>query len=259
MTTSLDELWTLCGPFVLPSIRILAFVSTCPVLSHRAFPKKIKLLSGIALAIVITPLLPQTVNIFSLRHALVLCYIFHEIIVGWALGFILQILFAAFVVAGEVINLQTGLGFAMSFGHFSIEPSPIFAELYLLFAMFIFVTSDGLSHVIVALYHSFFILPATQAHFMRVTGHVLSWSSCIFSIGLQIALPIMISLLITNLGLGILSRSVPQLNIFTLGFQVTCIVGLVTLWLLFGDNLRFMATIFDKIPHFLELGGNPSL
>lgn len=119
-----------------PLLRVLALISTAPILSERAIPKRVKLGLGLMITIVIAPSLPANdVPIFSIAA---LWQALQQILIGIALGLTMQFAFAAVRTAGELIGLQMGLSFATFFDPGSRLNMPVLARLMDLLAMLLF-------------------------------------------------------------------------------------------------------------------------
>ena len=124
-----------------PLLRVLALISTAPILSERTVPKRVKLGLGLVITFVIAPSLPANdVTIFS-ANALWLAL--QQILIGIALGFTMQFAFAAIRTAGELIGLQMGLSFATFFDPASNLNMPVLARFMDLLALLLFLTFDG--------------------------------------------------------------------------------------------------------------------
>lgn len=140
-----------------PLLRVLALISTAPILSERAIPKRVKLGLGLMITVVIAPSLPANdVPIFSIAA---LWLAMQQILIGIALGFTMQFAFAAVRTAGELIGLQMGLSFATFFDPGSRLNMPVLARLMDLLAMLLFLTFNGHLWLISLLVDTFHTLP----------------------------------------------------------------------------------------------------
>jgi flagellar biosynthetic protein FliR len=142
----------------------------------------------------------------------------------------MRIAFAAVEAAGEIIGLQMGLGFASFFDPQSAGQTLVLARFFNLLAVLVFLAVNAHLLVIGILVESFQSLPISHQP-LSAAGfyNVAAYGSTVFAVGLQLALPLIAILLMTNLSLGILTRSAPQLNIFAIGFPITLGVGLIVL------------------------------
>jgi len=146
------------------------------------------------------------------------------------MGFAMRLVFAAVEMAGEISSLTMGLGFASFFDPMSQGRSSAISQFLVWMATLSVLATNAHLVLIEALAESFYTLPIAAISFRNDGFWDLAlWGSKVFSAGLQLALPIVAALLITNVALGILTRAAPQLNLFGIGFPITLGVGFLTL------------------------------
>lgn len=215
--------------FVWPLTRVLGLIMVAPVFGHRAVPARVKIGLGIFIVLVIAPALPAMPDV-ALGSWQGLFILVQQLLIGIAIGFTMRIAFAAIEAAGEMVGLQMGLGFASFFDPQSAGQTLVIARFFNLLATLIFLAVNGHLLLVSLLVDSFQTLPiSTQPLAAAGFFNLAAFGSTIFAIGLQLALPLIAILLMTNLALGILTRSAPQLNIFAIGFPITLGVGLIIL------------------------------
>ncbi len=215
--------------FIWPLTRILGVIMTAPIFGHRSVPARVKIGLGIFIALIVSPTLPAMPDV-ALGSWQGLLILVQQMLIGIAIGFVMRVVFAAVEAAGEIVGLQMGLGFASFFDPQSAGQTLVVARFFNMLAVLLFLAINAHLLLIGVLVESFQTLPI-GTHTLSGSGFysVASFGSTIFSAGLQIALPIIAILLMTNLSLGILTRSAPQLNIFAIGFPITLGVGLIVL------------------------------
>lgn len=215
--------------FIWPLTRILGVIMTAPVLGHRSVPARVKIGLGVFIALIISPTLPPMPDVgLGSWHGLFI--LIQQMLIGIAIGFTMRVVFAAVEAAGEIIGLQMGLGFASFFDPQTAGQTLVIARFLNMLATLLFLAVNAHLLVIGILVESFQSLPISTAPLSSIGFfNVASFGSTIFSVGLQMALPLIAILLMTNLALGILTRSAPQLNIFAIGFPITLSVGLIVL------------------------------
>ena len=124
-----------------------------------------------------------------------------------------------------------GLGFANMMEPANGVQVPVIAQFWLILAMLAFLLTNGHLVLISALVDSFAVLPIAVDGLTRAgIWELLSWASRMFAAGLLMALPVIISLLLINVTMGIVTRAAPQLNIFAVGFPVTMLMGFILIW-----------------------------
>ncbi|MDO9467217.1 MAG: flagellar biosynthetic protein FliR [Thiobacillus sp.] len=215
--------------FIWPLTRILGLIMVAPVFGHRAVPARVKIGLGIFIALIIAPTLPPMPDV-SLGSWHGLFILVQQLLIGIAIGFIMRIVFAAVEAAGEIVGLQMGLGFASFFDPQSAGQTLVLARFFNMLALLVFLAVNAHLLLIGVLVDSFQTLPISPQP-LSAAGfyNVAAFGSTVFAVGLQLALPLIAILLMTNLSLGILTRSAPQLNIFAIGFPITLGVGLIVL------------------------------
>ncbi len=212
-----------------PLTRILGLVASAPLFGNAGVPVSIKVSLGVLLAAVIAPTVPAVPAMDPSSWAGLLILV-KELLIGVAMGFAMRIVFAAIEYAGEVASMTMGLGFAISFDPNTHGRSAAVAQFMTLVATMAFLAVNAHLVLLAALAESFVTLPISSTPFSgNAPLELVRWGARIFSAGLQLSLPIVAALLITNVALGILTRAAPQLNLFGIGFPITLGVGFLTL------------------------------
>ena len=239
--------------FMFPLARILALLATAPVFNNAGLSMQIRLVVGLAISLALAPALPAlpAISPGSWEGIVVLA---QQILIGTVMGYTLRLVFSAVDVAGELIGLQMGLGFASFYDPQTASQTPVVSEFLGLLATLLFLALNGHLLTLSVLAESFTLLPITSTPFAaKGFVAVLSWAATLFSAGLLLALPLIAALLITNLALGVLSRIAPQLNIFAVGFPVTIVAGFVVLMLTLPYFSVALERLYDR--GFLALSG----
>lgn len=219
----IERFYTALWPF----LRIGAMLIAVPVLSIDAVSVRIRILLTLALTLMIYPLVEWPV--IDPVSAEGLFEIFNQILIGVLMGFILQVVTAAVVVAGQAVANAMGLSMATM-----VDPGlgnvPLVSQFLLIIATLIFLGVGGHMLIIGIVLRSFETFPVGVAF---VTGDnlaaVIEWSAMIFLGGVLLALPVMVALLLVNTGVGVITRAAPSLNIFAVGFPVFFLTGYAVL------------------------------
>ena len=228
-TVSAAELDAWLAGYFYPFVRIAALASSAPLFSHRSIPRPTRIGLSVLIASIVAPTLPSMsfVSPFS-AHGVVL--ILQQVLIGVAIGFTMQIVFAAVELAGELIGLQMGLSFA-TFINADSDQVPIVGSFLAVTMMLVFLAINGHLMLIAGLVGSFSSFPIDGAPglvFLDVRALVETGRE-LFSLGVTLALPVIAAMLLANLALGVLTRTAPQLNLFAVGFPVTLATGLAML------------------------------
>lgn len=218
-----------------------------PILGNKAVPTTMKIALGAILALVAAPTLPPmpTFDPLSLQGVLIIA---QEMLIGIAIGFTMRLIFAGIELAGELVGLTMGLGFASFYDPMTQGRSSSISQLFSLLAMMAFLAANFHLSLITAIFESFHYMPiGGNVSGAATSNQIFMWGAYIFSTALKLSLPILGALLATNAALGILTKAAPQLNIFGIGFPITISVGL----LVTGLMLPYLAA---PIIHSFDLG-----
>lgn len=243
--------------FIWPLMRISAMFVSVPLFSIRAVPARVRLILSVAITFVVMPLLPTlpAVEMFSYTGFMMALT---QVMIGLTTGFILQLVFSAVVFAGQGIALSMGLGFSMMVDPQNGQQVPVIAQFYTVTTTLIFISLDGHLLLIQMLLDSFKTLPIGIDGIDKAgIWSIIAWSSRMFAGGLLLAMPVMASLLLVNVIFGVAARAAPQLQIFTVGFPVTLMLGLLLVWKTLPDALDqfsgMLTDAYDFIGQLLRL------
>lgn len=229
-----DQLNTWLALFFWPLVRILAWLSVDPMLGNRSAPVSVRVSFAFVLTLAVAPVLPEMPKL-PLLSAEGILLLAQQILIGLSLGFILRLVFAAVEFSGQFMGLQMGLSFATLFDPVNGAQTPVLAQFMVLLTILILFASNGHHLVVAAVVESFHLVPVSAEPLSsRGLYSVLHWSASIFSVGLQIALPVTAALLASNLAIGMMTRAAPQLNIFAVGFPLTLTAGFFVLYMAIG-------------------------
>lgn len=227
--------------FMWPLIRISGFCMVAPVLSAAMVPPRVRLTLSLLLTLIVAP------NLHDLPHpdplspqSVVL--IAQQLLIGIGLGLFLQIMMQAFVIFGQFVAMQMGLGFASMNDPINGVTVASVSQLYLLMATLLFLAINGHLIMIDVLIESFRTLPVGMEVGVGRLQTFVGWGSWMFAAALLMALPAVTALFIVNTSLGVITRAAPQLNIFAIGFPLMVLLGFVILWV----SLSTMLPNFER-------------
>lgn len=241
MEFSVAEITNALGTYLWPFFRIAAMVMVAPIFSSNFVSARARLLLALAVGMVVIPTIPSEMPTVEPLSAAGLLIIAQQILIGACMGFMLQMLFNAFIIAGQIIAMQMGLGFASMVDPQNGVMVPVISQFYLIFVTLIFVSIDGHLILIQVMHESFTAMPVgasglEPSDFRDLVGQA-SW---MYAAGVIIALPAIGSLMMVNLTFGILSRAAPQISPFSIGFPMTIILGFIIMMItlpLVGEHL----------------------
>ncbi|MDJ0739836.1 MAG: flagellar biosynthetic protein FliR [Gammaproteobacteria bacterium] len=217
--------------FFWPLVRIAAMLMAAPIFNIRQIPIRFRMLMAVLITVLVQPVLPPSplVEVFSTDALLILV---QQIAIGAALGFLMQMAFNALIFGGQVMAYSMGLGFANMMDPANGVQVPVVAQFWLILAMLAFLMMNGHLVLIGAIVDTFVVLPIAADGLTRAgLWELLGWASRMFAAGLVMAMPVIVSLLLINVGMGVVSRAAPQLNIFAIGFPITLMMGFVLIWI----------------------------
>lgn len=229
--------------FVLILFRVASFIAALPMVGGRSLPGLIKVSLALAVSLILVPIVPMPAPPSTVSAWVI--GLVGEMVMGWVIGLGSQLIFAAVDLGGEVAGLQMGFGIASVLDPNSNQPTPLIQQFYTLLAVLVFFGIHADHLVIRALVHSFAFLPPLSASPTGVPMEALvRTAGQLFVVGMKIALPVTMALLLANVALGILSRVVPQMNVWLMSFPVTIGLGLLVM----GATLSlFMALLQDQM------------
>lgn len=252
----LTQLVNWINQFFWPFLRIGGMLLVAPVLGDNRIPARIKMGLCVALTVAVAPAAANSpaVGVLSAQWLLM---VLNQLLIGVAMGFILQLVFNAVVIAGESIATTMGLGYALLNDPSNGVQVPIVSQFYTVFVTLLFLAFNGHHELIQLLWESFETLPVGVIINGNMLWHVVEWSAVLFTGALQIALPALAALLTVNLVLGIMTRAAPQLNIFSVGFPIAITVGFVVILLTLPSVAGIFQSLsllgFDSVRVFLEV------
>jgi len=239
------ELWI--ATFLWPFIRILAMLATAPVFDNRTIQRRTRVGLAALIAILMMPLLPAPPVLSSAQAIPVLL---QQILIGVSMGFSMRLVFAAFEMAGDLLGLQMGLAFAQFIDPARGGQTPLIGSFLGVLASLVFLVIDGHLLVIAAVVQSFELIPISADLSVVNPQNIAMAGSIMFMLALQISLPVLAAVLISNIVLGILARAAPQLNVMSIGFSITIGAGL---WVLWVSLPYFIAGIDGAIGRLLSI------
>ncbi|MDP3858396.1 MAG: flagellar biosynthetic protein FliR [Stagnimonas sp.] len=228
------QLLTWLGAWFWPFIRIGAALMAAPVFGNRALPMRLRLALALVLTVSIAPALPPMPPL-QLFGGDALLTLGQQLLIGIAIGVLLQLLFEAVLLGGELISLAMGLSFAQMADPLRGTSSPVLSSFLNLMAVLTFLALGGHLALLDWLVTSFRALPVGPTGLGAEAWRGLAdEGSRLFAGGLMMALPALCALLLVNLGFGVMSRAAPSLNLMGVGFPISLTAGLVVLALSLG-------------------------
>ncbi len=212
-------------------LRVTGFMLLAPILGAPLVPARIKVILSVFLTLVLAPLAPVTPAIEPLS-ATALLTAAQQLLIGVAIAFVVQVVFDALILAGQIVATTMGLGFATLIDPNRGASTTVVSQFYLILGTLIFLTLDGHIALLGVLADSVRALPPGPGALGNdALLAVVRWGGKVFEAGTLIALPAVVGLVLINLALGVVSRAAPQLNLFAVGFPISMLLGFAMMML----------------------------
>ena len=224
------------GSYLWVLFRIASLLMTMPVLGTQLLPVRVRLYFALALTLLIAPQVGEVplLDALSLSTWIV---IGEQILIGAAMGFSLQLLFQVHVLAGQIIAMQMGLGFASMNDPSTGISVAVVAQVFTMLVTLLFLAMNGHLVVLEVLAESFTTLPIGDSLGRMDFQALVLRFSWVMAAAILIGMPAITALLIVNISFGVMMRAAPQLNIFSIGFPLTLVFGLFIMWVMMGNVL----------------------
>ena len=250
----LSNIVNLLPLFLLASIRIGAFILSAPFFGMRGVPTPLRIVVSFILGLAVVSFvgLPSEELLNDLNFIFIVMV---EIAVGLTAGLIVTIWFASVALAGEKMATSAGLGYAAQIDPLAGGQTPVISQTLNLFLIVLFVTLDGHLLMLRVFFESYSILPigAMPPPFVLIGAGIKAAGSMFIAASL-IMLPVVGIILMINVSAGIMTRSAPQLNLFSFVFPVTILSAFVILYFSTGTMaLAFSDLIFSTIEALEDL------
>lgn len=242
MSLRIDIGWLMAT--LLVSIRVASATMVAPVFGPSSVPApaRVLLVLGLSAFMVMAAPVPA-VTITNL--ATLLSAAFGEVFFGLAFAFGFIVAYAATQVAGRALDIQVGFGAAGILNPATQVVSPLLGSVFGMLAIAAFLALDGHLMLVRALAASIFSIPPGSSLAQIDPALLLRHSSVTFTFGLALAAPVMFMLLLADLAMAVFARSMPQLNVFVLGFAVKIMLGLTGLAIAIRFGEAMLAHLFD--------------
>ncbi|KLV05864.1 flagellar biosynthesis protein FliR [Photobacterium aquae] len=224
--------------FFWPLTRISSMMMVMTFFGDRFVSPKLRLYLAVAITFAVMPVLPKVPQEIALLSFQGFLTVGQQVIIGVAMGFVTQFVSQVFVLVGQILGMQSSIGFASMIDPANGQNTPVLGQFYMMLSVMLFLASDGHLALLQMVVMSFQTLPIGKAmlqpqHFYELAG----WFGIMFKLSLNISLAGIIALLTVNLSFGVMTRAAPQLNIFSLGFSFALLLGFVISWFLVAGIL----------------------
>ncbi|MBS4207609.1 flagellar biosynthetic protein FliR [Bacillus sp. FJAT-50079] len=239
--------------FLLVFTRVSAFFVTMPLLSYRTLPASYR----IGFAFFLSFIMYSTISIETMEiTGNYLLLIFKEASVGLLLGFIAYMMLSAVQIAGGFIDFQMGFAIANVIDPQTGAQSPLIGQYLYMFALLFLLAVNGHHLILDGVYYSYQFIPIDQLFLpfgdSNMIEYVIQSFSLMFMIAFQMAIPVIASLFLVDVALGIVARTVPQLNIFVVGFPIKIAVSFLIIFIVLAVMFGVIQHIFETMLHVMR-------
>lgn len=241
------EQWAI---FLLVLVRILAFFTSMPLFSYRNVPAVFKIGLGVFFALILAFAIdvPEETIVFDNTYFLLL---FKELLVGLSIGFIAGMLMYAVQVAGMFLDIAFGFLVANVIDPQTGTQSPLMGGYLYTFALLFLLATDGHHLILDGIYYSYSFIPIDQLFLPfgeeAVVREAMTAFTTMFAVAFQMSFPVVGSLFLIDVALGMMSRAVPQMNVFVVGLPLKIFAGLPILAISLPAFFFLTDRLFDEM------------
>ncbi len=218
--------------FILAFVRITVMIGLLPIFSSRNIPVQLKAGFSFLLAIILFPFVQIDLeSTFNFTIPIFVFMMIKEVFIGITIGFAASLLFAAVQFAGRLIDRQMGFALVQLVDPFTDAASTVSGQFQIIIFTIIFLLINGHYFLILAIQKSFDVIPIFHAQMPsgKMAAFLTTMVADIFVLAVKLSAPVFTVLLLTTVSLGVVARTVPQINIFFVGLPLKIGVGVITL------------------------------
>lgn len=239
--------------FLLVMGRLTGLFLSAPILSSRMMPGRVKVLTIIGLAALMSYFVPITYARVLDTPGFFIAALFVEVLIGYTIGFVAYMVFAAIQLAGQVMDMQMGFAIVNVVDPQSGTQIPLMGNLTQTVALLLYLAIDGHHYLFQALIQSYKLIPvlglSLNAGFYDL---IVDISVYMFVVAVKIATPIVIAIMTADIAMGFIARTVPQMNVFIVGLPLKILVGLCTLFIMMPVYMWVFNILFARFFTYLD-------
>jgi flagellar biosynthetic protein FliR len=231
--------------FLLILVRVSAFFIAMPFFSYRTIPAVQRI--GLAAFLSYMMYFTLDVEVFEVNGEYILL-ILKEAMVGLGIGLLAAIIMSAIQMAGGFIDFQMGFAIANVIDPQTGAQSPLLGQFFNVMSFLLLLTLNGHHLLLDGIFYSYQFIPMDSGLNFgseAFVGHIMETFGAVFAIAFQMSVPVVACLFLVDLALGIIARTVPQLNIFVVGFPIKIGVSFIILFIMMGVMVAVMKNLFE--------------
>jgi flagellar biosynthetic protein FliR len=231
--------------FILILIRCSGLFIFAPFFSSEIWPPQVRAMGSLVLAWTVYMGLPHTSSLNVGQIGALPYMVFMELMISFMIGFSAKLLLNGTLIAGSLMGNYIGFSMISSIDPFSDEENNVLAQMYYMFAILLFVISGGHHLLIRILALTFEVIPLGGFTYTQASHeYLLEMSNKMWIVGIELSAPVLITMTFVTIGLGLLAKAVPQMNIFAVGFLIKIFIGLVVLLFTLEYSIDYMQDLF---------------
>lgn len=237
------------GLYLLVLTRISGIFIISPFLGSTNISMVIRTSAAVAISLVLFPIIEVKAGAVIpeslIGYIIVLC---SELFIGWIIGFIASLTFSAIRMAGQILDMQVGFAMVNVLDPTTGQQIPLIGSFKYNLAIIIFLVTNSHHLLLTGLFDSFRLIPILSNPFsISVTKLVVDMVAGTFTIAIKISLPVLVAIVLTDVALGVLARTMPQMNIFIVGIPAKIFVGLFILAFALPFYILFLDVAFNEM------------
>lgn len=229
--------------FLLILSRWTGMIMLAPVFGARGVPGVVKLGLAASLSVIVYPLISAAKPSIPIELLPYVAVVIKEVLVGLVIGFVIYMMTAILTGAGQLIDFQMGFTLGSAIDPVYGVQTPMMGNFQMVLATMLLLATNSHHYLIAAMVKSYAYIPINPSTLPSHFSFYAQLVAHVFALAIQMALPVFGALLVSDLGVGLLSRTVPQLNIFSIIFPVKIIFGFIILFLaipFFGEAVSHL-------------------
>lgn len=247
------DLLTLLSPaniivFVMIFTRLGGMLASAPLFSTYPIPAQVKIWLAALVAFIMFPIVYSTIN-FAVPTGFpdLLIYLLREFGVGFMIGFLANLIFAAIQMGGEFLSLQIGLSMSQILDPVTGNSTPILSEMYVILASFVFLALNAHQWLFAAVFQSFKAFPPGLEFLFtgEIVQHILHMSGQMFFIAVSMILPIFCVMFVSEVLMGFMSKMMPQMNIFMVAIPLKIYMGMILILMFLSPTVSYLANMIQ--------------
>ncbi|SNX55503.1 flagellar biosynthetic protein FliR [Thermoanaerobacterium sp. RBIITD] len=231
--------------FLVVFVRMLGIFILTPLFGTKTLPAMFKIGLAFFTSIILFDLVKINIDVNNLYQYFIL--VFNEFLIGLLIGLASMISFSAIYLAGQLIDYQLGFGIVNILDVEKETQVPLMGNFIYILTLLLFLLIDGHHKIFIMLAQSYNMIPAGSAvlQFDNINAVITKIVTDMFALGFRISAPIVLSTLLSDLTLSIISRTIPQLNVFMVGMPLKIFVGIFTMFIMLPMYLAIIDVLFN--------------